>query len=168
MPPGRAAPPPGVPRVDVEPSKASGTLSVVMSEDRTDWAAMHYRVERDSSGLSASKRKLKKIAAEAAKHGEAAPEESHDVVRIVDRDGEVVMERDWGRNRQAAMEEEARIVEDLLHLDVVRFRARYAIGFEAPPAEAGVDRTWADLPPAQGTTDVHETGGEGKPEGAPG
>lgn len=139
-----------------------------VGDEPTDWAAMHYRVERDSTGLSASKRKLRKIAAEAAKHGEVAPEESHDVVRIIDREGVVVMERDWGRNRQAAMDEEARIVDDLLTLNVVQFRARYGIGFEPVEAEPGVDRTWADLPPPPAANDPAEAGGEGKPEGASG
>lgn len=112
-----------------------------------DWAALHYRVERDSSGVKTSRRKLRRIAEQAAELGFPIPEESHDVVRILDREGRIVMERDWGANRQAAVEEEARIVEDLLHLNVIHFRARYGIvpgeafeGDDEPgPAGDGLD-----------------------------
>lgn len=92
-----------------------------------DWAAAHYRVERDSTGVKTSRRKLRRIAEEAARHGDPIPEEARDVVRIYDREGRVVMERDWGQNRDAAVAEQARIVDDLLHMDVVHFRARYGI-----------------------------------------
>ncbi|HJR18281.1 MAG TPA: hypothetical protein VJ922_01045 [Actinomycetota bacterium] len=143
-----------------------------MDSEEKDWAAKHYRVERDSTGLRASKRKLRRIAQEAAKHGDPVPEESHDVVRIVDREGVVVMERDWGHNRQAAIEEEARIVEDLLHLDVARFRTRYGIGIEiGVEADDLPPEIWSDVPeasePARSAGGL-ETEDEGKPEGASG
>lgn len=143
-----------------------------MGTEEKDWAAAHYRVERDSTGLRASKRKLKRIAQDAAKHGDPVPEESRDVVRIVDREGFVVMERDWGHNRQAAVEEEARIVEDLLNLDVARFRTRYGIGIEVGDvADDLPEEIWSDLPevsePARPAGGI-ETEGEGKPEGASG
>lgn len=120
-----------------------------------DWAAKHYRVERDSTGLKASKRKIRRIAEDAARHGDPIPDEAHDVVRIYDREGNVVMERDWGQNRQAAVDEEASIVDDLLKLDVMRFRSRYGIITEPPSA----------APP-----DDPDTGApaDGNPEGAAG
>lgn len=121
--------------------------------DARSWAAERYRVERDSTGLKASKRKLRKLAEEAARYGDPIPDQAHDVVRIYDREGNVVMERDWGSNRQAALDEEARIVEDLLTLDVVRFRSRY--GIVVPP------------PTGPGERDGEE-GPEGSPEGAAG
>lgn len=62
------------------------------------------------------------------------PVESHDVIRIYDRAGTVVFERDWGGNRPAALQEEARIVDDLLRLDLLSFRARYLLSMEDPPA----------------------------------
>ena len=140
----------------------SGTLPGVdpqrenAPKDR-DWAAKHYRVERDSTGVKTSRRKLKRIAEQAAKHGDPIPTQSHDVVRIIDRDGVIVSERDWGGNRDAALEEEARIVDDLLHLDVVEFRAKYGlfVGLAAEPDDEG-ERSPADA------------GAEGKPEGASG
>lgn len=133
-----------------------------------DWAAAHYRVERDSTGLKASRRKRRRIAEEAARYGDPIPEEARDVVRIIDREGFVVMERDWGGNRQAAIEEEARIVEDLLKLDVVHFRARYGIVVEEieDDDEAGPARSDVRDPrQAEGRPDA---GAEGKPEGASG
>ena len=143
-----------------------------MTTEEKDWAAAHYRVERDSTGLHASKRKLRKIAQEAVRQGDPVPEESHDVVRILDRDGVVVMERDWGNNRQAAMEEEARIVDDLLKLDVARFRTRYGIGVEVGEVPDDLPQEiWSDLPgPSEpaGAAEGFEVEGEGKPEGASG
>jgi hypothetical protein len=134
-----------------------------------DWAALHYRVERDSTGVKTSRRKLRRIAEQAAELGYAVPEGSHDVVRILDREGRIVMERDWGGNRQAAVQEEARIVEDLLHLTVVVFRARYGIvpgeafeGDDEPTESAG------DAPEAEASSDIPGAGPEGKPEGTSG
>lgn len=138
-----------------------------MVEEEKDWAAAHYRVERDSTGLHASKRKLRKIAQEAAKHGDPVPEQSSDVVRIVDRDGVVVMERDFGKNREAAIQEEARIVEDLLHLDVARFRTRYGITVEVEGA-VEPETNWADFPERWNPVPEVEWEGEGKPEGGSG
>ena len=138
-----------------------------MAEQEKEWAAAHYRVERDSTGLRASKRKLRKIAEVAARHGDPVPEESSDVIRIVDREGVVVLERDFGRNRDAAIDEEARIVEDLLKLDVARFRTRYGIAVDVE-ATAGHDEAWADFPERWSPVEGLETEGEGKPEGASG
>ncbi len=138
-----------------------------MVEGEKDWAAAHYRVERDSTGLHASKRKLRKIAQEAVKHGDPVPEPSNDVVRILDREAVVVLERDFGKNREAAIQEEARIVEDLLNLDVARFRTRYGItvGVEG----AGPPETeWADFPERWNPVPELEWEGEGKPEGGSG
>ena len=138
-----------------------------MAEQEKDWAAAHYRVERDSTGLRASKRKMRKIAEVAARHGDPVPEESSDVIRIVDREGVVVLERDFGRNRDAAIEEEARIVEDLLKLDVARFRTRYGIAVDVDaPAETGA--VWADFEERWTPIEGLETEGEGKPKGASG
>ena len=138
-----------------------------MVEEQKDWAAAHYRVERDSTGLHASKRKLRKIAQDAAKHGDPVPEQSNDVIRILDRDGVVVMERDFGKNREAAIQEETRIVEDLLDLDVARFRTRY--GITAGVAAAGSQKAdWADFPERWNPVSGLEWEGEGKPEGGSG
>ena len=138
-----------------------------MVEEEKDWAAAHYRVERDSTGLRASKRKLRKIAEVAARHGDPVPEEASDVIRIIDREGAVVLERDFGRNRDAAIEEEARIVEDLLKLDVARFRTRYGIAVDVD-APAEPDAVWSDVPERWSPVEGLETEGEGKPEGASG
>lgn len=138
-----------------------------MAEQEKDWAAAHYRVERDSTGLRASKRKMRKIAEVAARHGDPVPEESNDVIRVIDREGVVVLERDFGRNRDAAIDEEARIVEDLLKLDVARFRTRYGITVEAD-APAEPDAVWSEFEERWSTVEGLEPEGEGKPEGAPG
>ncbi|MGH2725932.1 MAG: hypothetical protein ACRDKS_03045, partial [Actinomycetota bacterium] len=81
----------------------------------------------------------------------------HDVVRILDREGAIVNERDWGQNRDAAAAEEARIVEDLLSLDVVQFRAKYGIvaGHTIEPVE-------------DDGADPADPASEGKHEGASG
>lgn len=125
-----------------------------------DWAAAHYRVERESTGVKASKRKLKRIAEDALRHGGPAPEEAHDVIRIYDREGNVVWEKDWGNNREAAIADEARIVEDLLALDVVAFRARH--GVPLPTAEGN------DAAPSQPVADPWAPEPEGNPDRASG
>ncbi len=121
----------------------------------TDWAARYYRVERDSTGVKTSRRKLRRIAEQAARFGDPLPQEAHDVVRVYDRDGAIVMQRDWGQNRDAAIAAEAGIVEDLLHLDVVRFRAKYGI------VEGQVFSPDAD-------DEAEDAAVEGKPEGTSG
>jgi hypothetical protein len=115
--------------------KPSGTLvcEEVDELDDSNWAAAHYRVERSSTGLMLSERKLKKVAEQAVRFGDPTPEAAHDVVRIFDRAGNAVFERDWGRDRPSAMSQEAQIVDDLLRLDVLRFRAKWSI---AAPLEA--------------------------------
>lgn len=147
---------------DVRSRTCSGTLSVVDPQQgnapkEKNWAAKYYRVERDSTGVKTSRRKLRRIAEQAAKYGDPIPTQSHDVVRILDREGVIVMERDWGGNRDAAIEEEARIVDDLLYLEVVQFRAKYGIveGLAAEP----------DDEPGSELSDAEP---EGKPEGASG
>jgi hypothetical protein len=101
--------------------------------ERGDWAAAFYRVERHSVGMMMSRRKRRRATELAARFGDPVPEEPHDVVRILDREGRVVFEHHWGRDRPGAAAMEARIVDDLLRLDVRSFRARWAI---PPPEEA--------------------------------
>ena len=96
-----------------------------MEEER--WAAAYYRVERDSSGIVMRKRVRKKATELAIQFGDPVPDEPHDVVRIYDRSGDIAFEQDWGTNRAGAIAQEARIIDDLLHLDVMAFRARYGI-----------------------------------------
>jgi len=91
------------------------------------WAAAHYRVERDSSGVVMRRRQRKKATDLAIQFGDPVPDDPHDVVRVYARDGAIAFEQDWGTNRSGAMAQEARIIDDLLHLDVVAFRARYGI-----------------------------------------
>jgi len=112
--------------------------------DEERWAAAHYRVERDSTGLVMRKGQRRKATKQAIEHGDPVPLEPHDVVRIYDRAGEVVFEQDWGSNRSDAMAHEARIVEDLLHLDLATFCAKY--GIDAPPLAAAGPATPA-VPP---------------------
>lgn len=107
------------------------------------WAGAHYRVERDSSGIMLRKRQRRKAIEEAIQHGGPPPTAPHDVVRIYDREGEVVFEQDWGMNRSGSMAQEAQIVDDLLRLDVFVFRSKYGIAGAGlpvpPPAEAAPD-----------------------------
>lgn len=105
--------------------------------DEQRWAAAHYRVERASSGVVMRKRQRKKATEQAIQFGDPVPDDPHDVVRVYDRDGDVAFEQDWGTNRSGAMAQEAQIIDDLLHLDVYAFRARYNIPgeTEAPPPE---------------------------------
>lgn len=106
-----------------------------MDEER--WAAAHYRVERESSGVVMRKRVRKKATELAIQFGEPVPDEPHDVVRIYDRAGAVAFEQDWATNRAGAIAQEARIIDDLLYLDVFTFRAKYGIAGDAkPPAVA--------------------------------
>lgn len=79
-----------------------------------------------------SKRKRKKAAEQAVKFGDPTPGESHDIIRVFDRDANVVYERDWGRDRPSAMAQEAQIVDDLLRMDVNLFRAKWGIALRAP------------------------------------
>ena len=104
-----------------------------MDEER--WAAAHYRVERESTGVVMRKTQRRKATAQAIQFGDPVPEDPHDVVRIYDRAGAIAFEQDWGTNRSGALALEARIIDDLLHLDVFSFRARYGIegDTEAPP-----------------------------------
>jgi len=104
-----------------------------MSVDKQRWAGAHYRVERESRGVLMRKRQRRKAAEQAIFHGGPVPEPPDDVVRIFDRTGEVVFEREWGADRTQAVAQEAQIIDDLLHLDVLAFRARY--GIETPEAE---------------------------------
>ena len=105
--------------------------------DQERWAAAYYRVERDSSGVVMRKRQRKKATEVALQFGDPVPDDPHDVVRIYDRAGEIAFEQDWGTNRSGALAQEARIIDDLLHLDVFSFRARYGIAgdTEEPPPE---------------------------------
>lgn len=99
------------------------------------WAAAHYRIERESSGVVMRKRQRRKATVQAIQFGDPVPDDPHDVVRIYDRAGTVVFEQDWGTNRAGALAHEARIVEDLLHLDTASFRGRYGITSEPPPVK---------------------------------
>jgi hypothetical protein len=107
-----------------------------VEKDLERWAAAHYRVERESSGIVMRKRVRRKATELAIQFGDPVPDEPHDVVRIYDRAGVVVFEQDWATNRAGALEQEARIIDDLLKLDVLSFRGRYGISAEtaaAPP-----------------------------------
>ena len=124
--------------------------------DQQRWAAAWYRVERDSSGVMMRKRQRKKATEQAISLGGPVPEPNEDVVRIYDRSGRVVFERDWGERRPEAMAQEAQIVDDLLKLDVVVFRGKYGIeepedekALPAAPEAAGTPLSdpWADVPP---------------------
>jgi hypothetical protein len=95
--------------------------------DEERWAAVHYRVERDSRGVMMRKRQRRKATEQAIEFGDPVPDDPHDVVRIYDREGNVAFEQDWGTNRPGALAQEAKIVDDLLTLDVLQFRARYGI-----------------------------------------
>jgi hypothetical protein len=105
-----------------------------VEDDR--WAAAHYRVERASSGVVMRKRQRRKATEVAIQYGDPVPDDPHDVVRIYDRSGAIAFEQDWGTNRAGAMGQEARVIDDLLHLDVFSFRARYGIADTAAPATA--------------------------------
>lgn len=107
------------------------------------WAGAHYRVERDSSGIVMRKRVRKKAVEQAIQFGEPPPDEPHDVVRIYDRAGAVAFEQDWSTNRPGAIAQEAQIIDDLLHLDVLSFRARYGITDPDVDASPRRDRTAA-------------------------
>ena len=115
--------------------------------EKESWAAAHYRVVRDWSGAVMRKRHRRKATEQAIEHGDPVPELPHDVVRIYDRDGEMVYEQRWGDRRTDAIAHEAQIVDDLLKLDVTRFAAKYGIAnppvipAEDPPAasEEGAD-----------------------------
>jgi hypothetical protein len=77
------------------------------------------------------KRQRRKATEQAIQHGDPVPELPNDVVRIYDRDGEMVYEQVWGSRRTEAMAHEAQIVDDLLKLDVAVFAAKY--GIPIPP-----------------------------------
>jgi hypothetical protein len=92
------------------------------------------------------KRQRRKATEMAIEHGDPVPQDPHDVIRIYDRSGEIVFEQDWGTNRAGAMAHEARIIDDLLHLDVASFRARYGItggdlDEQAPSSDGPADPT---------------------------
>src|SRR5438876_637642 len=102
--------------------------------DPEHWAGAWYRVERASSGSFMRKSARRRATADAIEHGDPVPGEPHDVVRIYDREGNVVYERDWGAGRPNAAAQEGQIVDDLLHLEVNVFRAKYGIKLsEEPP-----------------------------------
>ena len=89
------------------------------------------------------KRQRKKATELSIQFGDPVPDDPHDVVRIYDRAGAIAFEQDWGTNRSGAMSQEARIIDDLLHLDVVTFRARYGITEDvevSPPKKAARPR----------------------------
>ena len=94
--------------------------------DEAIWAAAHYRVERESSGRTLKRKRLLAKAREADPTPDP-PGPPNDVIRIFDRTGDVVAERQWGDDRAGALSDEQRIVDDLLALDVFAFRAKYGI-----------------------------------------
>ena len=126
--------------------------------DQQRWAAAYYRVERDSSGVMMRKRQRRKATEQAISHGDPVPEVNDDVVRIIDRDGGVVFEQEWGANRSGAMAQEGQIIDDLLKMDVVVFRSKYGIpqsdvigpapdaGSAEPAAIPTVRDPWDDVP----------------------
>jgi len=104
--------------------------------DEQRWAVAQFRVERDSTGILMRKGPRKKATKLAIEHGDQVPEPPRDIVRIYNRQGEVVFEHDWGNERSDAMAHEARIIDDLLHLDVMNFCAKYGIDATDLPAPA--------------------------------
>lgn len=110
--------------------------------DEKRWAAAYFRVERESAGVLMRKGQRRKATKLAIEHGDPVPLQPSDVVRIFDRDGEVVLEQNWGDNRSNAMTHEAQIVDDLLHLDVLSFCGKY--GIDAPELPDGAE---ASIPP---------------------
>lgn len=106
----------------------------------------------------------------AARHGDPVPEGSRDLIRIYDRSGKIVFERDWGGNRPAAQQEEARIVEDLLRLDLLAFRARYMIPPDDAETEASRDagRAGSEALDDASARAAGEAEAEGNPEGTSG
>lgn len=98
-----------------------------MPVDQNRWAAAYYRVEREWSGSVMRKRQRRKATEQAIQQGDTPPGPPQDVVRIYDREGEVVFEQQWGDRRSDALAHEAQIVDDLLHLDVLVFAAKYSI-----------------------------------------
>jgi hypothetical protein len=95
--------------------------------DSDRWAAAHYRVERVSRGSGLNGRRRRRARGSSGDPDPFPDVEPSDVLRLYDRSGRVVFERDWGSDRAGAGAQEARIVEDLLHLDIVAFRFRYDI-----------------------------------------
>jgi hypothetical protein len=135
-----------------------------VSVEERRWAAAYFRVERDSAGVQMRSRQRRKATELAIEHGEAPPELPRDFVRIYDRAGEVVFQQDWGSERSSAMAHEARIIDDLLHLDVVVFCGKYAIEMPellepAPPA------TSAEIPPEISPEPGDDAAAEGEAPG---
>lgn len=126
--------------------------------DEKRWAAAHYRVERDWSGAVMRKRSRKKATEHAIQHGDPVPELPQDVVRIYDRDGELVYEQNWGDRRSEAMAHEAQIVDDLLKLDIIRFAGKY--GIVLPPVIAAPEPTGENADESA----IDEPGSVGRPE----
>jgi hypothetical protein len=114
------------------------------------WAAAYFRVERDSSGVQMRSRQRKKATAQAIQHGDPPPEPPRDFVKIYDRAGEIVFEQDWGQERSSAMAHEARIIDDLLKLDVLVFCGKYAIDVPEllPPPPPAAPEEPGDVAPA--------------------
>lgn len=69
-----------------------------------------------------------------------------DLVRIFDREGNVVWHREFHR-RPDGVRREHQILDDLLTLDVAGFRRKYGIVPERPPAVEAAGAAWA--PPAE-------------------
>jgi hypothetical protein len=130
-----------------------------LSVEEHRWAAAYFRVERDSAGVQMRSRQRKKATEQAIEHGDPPPELPRDFVRIYDRSGEVVFEQDWGSERSSAMAQEARIIDDLLHLDVVVFCGKYAIDVPEVPAPAP-----PESPPAPGDDAAAEAKAPGRSE----
>ena len=145
--------------------------------DQQRWAAAYYRVERDSSGVMMRKRQRRKATEQAISHGDPVPQMNADVVRIYDREDEVVFEQDWGENRSGAMAHEGQIVDDLLKMDVAVFRSKYGIAqsdeLPAPtPAETAAPRTvrdpWDDVPTPPRPLDADDMDDEASGQGSAG
>lgn len=95
-------------------------------------SAEHYRVEYVlAPGLKPPSKQAKEAMKFYLTGRQPVASEARDILRIFDREGNVVLEREW-LDRRAGQKQEAEIVDDLLHLDVSAFRAKWGI---APPGE---------------------------------
>lgn len=96
-------------------------------------AAEFYRVERIQSDDVKSASSQAKEMLKFYLLGRRGPARSaHDLVRIFNRAGAVVFEREWSDRRGGARQEND-IIEDLLHLEVGAFRAKWGIAEREPP-----------------------------------
>jgi hypothetical protein len=145
-------------------------------------AAMHYRVERIESDLLTNYRRVAYQAAaspfaatslvrpaapdpnrplvmQEADEEEIRRTSQADIVRILDREGNVVWFQEF-RFRQSGVRRQTEITDDLMKLDAAAFRQKYAIIPERPlAAEAGQAPGGGDLWGAWGARVRQSEGG---------